>query len=263
MRSDLHTHSIFSDGSCAVEDILDLAKHIGLECVSITDHDTVAGQHIAMQYGAKIGVKVISGIELSASAGVSVHILGYNIDYSSERIREEEKRLISLRRDRKDRILQRLRNMNIILDDSQLPQHNVGRGHIGALMVKEGYVKNINEAFDRYLGENKSAFVPDSRLAPFRAVELIAQIGGKSVIAHPLFHLRSGRLKSLIEGLMPYGLGGIEAYYPTHTAADTKEILSLAKHYGLFVTGGSDFHGVYKETNKLGICTCELPEELH
>lgn len=263
MKCDLHIHTTHSDGSMSVGEVLDLAKYNGLECIAITDHDIVSGIEEAIEYGKQIGVKVIPGIEFSAYSTIPVHILGYNFDYKSEKLDILLQEILSKRIVRKDRILTKLREFKIEIDESKLPTINVGRSHIARELRNQGYVGSINEAFDRYLGENRMAYYPSSRLTPMRAVEIIAELGGQSVIAHPLSILKSKKLEMLIEGLKPYGLGGLECYYPNYSETEIQSLVEVAEKYGLFTTGGSDFHGQYKGTmNFIGACLCDLPDKL-
>lgn len=264
IKSDLHIHTIHSDGAMTVGEVMDLAKFKGMECVSITDHDIVSGQSDAMLYGQQIGLKVIPGIEISAYSVTAVHVLGYNIDYNCPVLIELLQELLTQRQERAKQILDKLAKYNINLDINKLPSVNIGRSHIAMALKSEGYVSSIQEAFDRYLGENRLAFVPSKRISPLKAVQAIKESGGMAVIAHPLQLHNSKKLIPLIEGLLPYGLDGLEVYYPTHSPKHTAIFEKLAKRYGLFKTGGSDFHGVNKNNtiNNIGLTYCNLPEEL-
>lgn len=264
IKSDLHIHTIHSDGSMTVGEVMDIAKHKGLDCISITDHDIVSGQNDAILYGKEIGLKVITGIEISAYSVTAVHVLGYNIDYNSPALVELLDDLLAQRQERAMQILEKLKRFNINLDESKLPAVNVGRSHIAQLLKAEGYVSTIQEAFDRYLGENKLAYVPSKRISPLMAVQAIKESGGMAVIAHPLQLYNSKKLIPLIEGLLPYGLDGLEVYYPTHSKEQTATFEKIAKKYNLFATGGSDYHGINKNNtiNQLGGTYCNLPVEL-
>lgn len=264
MKSDLHCHSIYSDGSFNIKEILDLAKHLKLDCIAITDHDTAAGVAEAIEYGNEIGIKVIAGIELSANSLMSVHVLGYNIDYTNPILNQISADLLFKRRNRKDLIVEKLHNMGINIDASRLDIDNVGRFHIARELVSQKFANCTAEVFDKFLGEGKPAFVPSNRMTPLRAVEIIKELGGVSVIAHPMQLYNSGKLEDLIKGLKPHGLGGLEVYYPSHSTEDVYQLSKIADKYRLIKTGGSDFHGVYKGLgNQLGACTCELPNVIN
>lgn len=265
LKSDLHIHTTHSDGSMCPKEVLDLAKHKGLDVIAITDHDIVSGVEEAITYGKTIGMKVLSGIELSSFSTTSVHILGYNIDYKNKDLVQELDNLLEKRRERAKKIVDKLANYKVMVDFNNLPSINVGRSHIAKEIRNNGYVTTIQEAFDRYLAEGRLAYVPSSRLVPIKAVELVKKAGGKAVIAHPMQLLNSGKLELLIEGLLPYGLDGLEVYYPTHTEKDIEKLKSIAKKYNLFETGGSDFHGIYKNAslNMIGNIKCPLAKELN
>ncbi len=264
IKSDLHIHTTHSDGAMTVGEVMDLAKFKGLDCISITDHDIVSGQNDAMLYGKQIGLKVIPGIEISSYSVMAVHILGYDIDYNNDALIGLLNDLLEQRQERAEQILQKLARFKINLDKTKLPEVNVGRSHIAMALKNEGYVATIQEAFDKYLGENRLAYVPSKRISPLKAVEAIKHSGGMAVIAHPLQLHNSKKLIPLIEGLLPYGLDGLEVYYPTHTPQQTEMFEKIAKKYRLFATGGSDFHGINKSNviNNIGGTFCNLPREL-
>lgn len=263
MRSDLHIHTLYSDGSYSVGEVLDLAKHLKIQCIAITDHDCVGGVEEAILYGNYIGVKVISGIEFSCASNINLHILGYNIDYKSIELNEILDEIIIKRQQRKDKILTKLEAYNIHIDSHKLPSHNVGRAHIAKELKDCGYVNTIGEAFERYLGEDRLAYFPGGRITPIEAVKLIKKLGGEAVIAHPINLLRTNKLIPLILGLKEYGLTGLEVYYPTHSEKDIINLKEIAEKYDLFESGGSDFHGSFKNSlNMMGNCCCELPKKL-
>lgn len=244
MRADLHLHSTYSDGTDSVEFIIDKAKVLGLGMIAITDHDTVDGVESALEYGKQKGIRVVSGVELSSYSTSDIHILGYNIEYRSSVLVSRLKELQKLRTERASLIFDKLDKQGIKLDRSVIEADgSIGRPHIANLMKEQGYVTCVPEAFDKYLATGKSAYVPSNRITPKEAVKLIKAAGGIAVIAHPLRLLNSGALNYLIEGLLPFGLDGMECYYPTHSKADECKFLELAKTYGLLVTGGSDYHG--------------------
>lgn len=264
IKSDLHIHTLHSDGSMSVGEVMDIAKHKGLDCVAITDHDTVSGVNDALLYGKQIGLKVVPGIEISTYSVTAIHILGYNIDHNSPALLELLQELLAQRYERACLILEKLKRFNINIDIDKLPKENVGRSHIAMALKEGGYVSSIQEAFDRYLGENRLAYVPSKRINPLSAVKAIKQSGGYAVIAHPLQLHGSKKLVPLIEGLLPYGLDGLEVYYPTHTNKHIATFEKIAKKYNLFMTGGSDFHGINKSNtiNNIGGAICDLPMQL-
>lgn len=254
MRADLHIHSVFSDGSDFPEDIVKKAKSAGLGCIALTDHDTVKGVEVAVAQGAKSGIKVLAGVELSTYATTEVHILGYNVDYKSDAFVQKMLTLENQRTERIKNILARLSQFNISVDEQKVFDRKgiVGRMHIATELLRKGYCASITEAFDRYLGEKGVAYIPSKRMTPLEGVKLIKQAGGQAVLAHPLNYYQKKILSSLIEGLKPYGLAGLEVYYPTHSLEDTANLYEIAKGYRLFATGGTDYHGENKKGVEIG-----------
>lgn len=245
MKTDLHIHSVLSDGTDTPREIIDIAKREGIEYVSITDHDCVKAIKDVSDYAREQKVGFINGVELSAYSLTEIHILGYCFDADNAALCEKLDWFETKRKERAITILDRLFDLGIKLDRDRLPDGSasVGRLHIARLMVDEGYAESVPEAFDRYLGVNGKAYCPSKRVTPMQAVELIKQAHGYPVIAHPLRLLKSNKLKLLIEGLKPLGLEGLEVYYPAHDKAAVDELYSLARRYSLMATGGTDYHG--------------------
>jgi len=249
MRADLHLHSNASDGSDCPERIADIAAAKGLDAIAITDHDTLAGVERAIERGGQVGVKVIPGIELSAFSSYEVHVLGYNVRLDDGRLCAKLEELKEKRKERALRIVDKLEQYKIYLDREELLGCDcVGRPHIAEQLIKKGYVKGVQEAFDRYLGKNGLAYIKSDRLTPLGAVKLIKDAGGSAVIAHPLIFLTKGVIEDLISGLKGYGLDGIEAYYPSHSFSDTAKLVAIARKHRLITTGGTDYHGKIRNT---------------
>ena len=224
MKADLHIHSSCSDGSDTPEAIVVKAKEYGIGAIAVTDHDNVDGVERAVAAGRKYGVQVVPGLELSTFSIAEVHILGYDVDVHSAPLLERLERMRAQRKERIAKILDNLAAMGIKLDASPLD----------------------NDAFDRYLGEGASAYVPSKRITPGEGVKLIRAAGGVPVLAHPMLIKQKGRLTDLVQGLVGVGLGGIETYYPSHSAQDIAILSDIAKRNGLITTGGSDYHGAGK-----------------
>ncbi len=262
LKCDLHNHSVYSDGLFTPAEVIDMAIAKGLDAVAISDHDTVRGVKEAVEYGKSKNIKVIPAIEISTFANNEIHILGYNIDYENPEFLQVVENVKSMRRSRNERILNKLEEMKIKLDRSALDNDhsNIGRMHIAREMVAEGYTKDINEAFDIYLGTNGVCHIDAVRLKPYEAVKLIKRYGGVPVLAHPQRYYLENVLESLIEGLLRYGLEGIEVYYPKHTKEQRDHYLQLAEKYDLIATGGSDFH-THKPNCEVGIANAVLDEK--
>lgn len=254
---DLHLHSTASDGSLGPAELMEVAARAGVSCVALTDHDSTAGLKEAAAVAASAGMDFIPGIELGCSTEYGqVDVLGYYVPLDDAAF---EKRLQGLRAARGRRnmlILGKLDELGLHVSPEELEaeaESTAGRPHIAAIMMKKGYVKSIREAFERFLGEGKSAYVPKEDFSPEEAVRLLVSVGAVPVIAHPmLIHAPWEWLDALVGRLSECGLGGLEAYHSEHDGRGVRNIVGLAQKYGLIVTGGSDFHGTAKPHISVG-----------
>ncbi len=243
MFADLHIHSTYSDGSLAPGEIITRAEQKKFSVISITDHDTTSHIAEATREAGKSKVTLIPGIEFSTLAlGQEVHVLGYTLDQGNSSLARHLERVQGRRAERARRILERLesRNVRIPLDELDLIPQNmtVGRVFIARLLVNHGYVRTISEAFDRYIGNYGSAFVPYELTDAREVVALIRECRGISVLAHPSLQ----ELESQGPLLREAGLEGVEAYRPGLTGAESQMIADKGVKMGLFLTGGSDWH---------------------
>jgi hypothetical protein len=264
LNIDLHIHSTASDGTLRPLEILASAHRFNLAAIAITDHDTLAGSRELLESGSLGGMKAISGVEISAAPPPlcprqgSFHVLGYGIAFDHPRLNRALEKLQSARQDRNPKIIQRLNSLGFPLDINEVSAlaggvDGLGRPHIARLMKRKGYVASIEEAFDRYLGHGKPAYVDKFRVACEEAMGLIREAGGIPVLAHPGVTLDAAiDLDRLLTALVDMGLGGIEVYYPAHHPAQTARFAAAARRYGLLMTGGSDFHGSLKPEIQLG-----------
>lgn len=255
---DLHTHSIYSDGSLTVEELVDLAIEKGLSYIALTDHDTVGGVKRAMDYAANKDITVIPGIELSSEyQGRDIHIVGLNIDINNEEFKEYLKDFVLDREKRNEKMCKLLTDAGLTLSYEELrgefPDSVITRAHFSRLMLKKGYTQSLKEAFDRYIGDSGPYFVPRHKISASMAVDLIKKAKGIPVLAHPmLYHMSMARISDLVDELKGYGLMAIEAIYTTNTNSDERDIRVLAARKGLEISGGSDFHGKAKPKTELG-----------
>ncbi len=255
---DLHTHSIASDGSMSPAELVRHAKDKGLAAVALTDHDTVEGISEALDEGNRIGIEVIPGIEISTNYRPEMHILGYflNID----RYLSVQKELTEIRKGREDRnykIISRLNKLGIAVTEEEVKEIStsgtIGRPHFARLLMEKGHVKTMQEAFDKYLGKDGLAYFKRHELEPVDGIKLIKKAGGIPVLAHPvLLKMNYNDMDKLLVELKEYGLGGIEAIYSENSKEETGNLLRLAIKHKLLVTGGSDFHGTYKNGIEIG-----------
>jgi len=261
---DLHIHSNASDGTLSPSEILALAQNLNLAAIAITDHDTINGSKEALSIGIPTSLKFLTGVEISASPppsfpySGSFHILGYSINIDDPLLNKTLAVLQEARKNRNPGIIDRLNSLGIDLSMSELLSEvgdaQLGRPHIARLMVKKGYVESISEAFDKYLGKGRPAYLDKYRIDCSRAIEVILGAGGIPVIAHPfLLNPRDvADIEDLIIVLKKMGLKGIEVYYPEHSPHVISQLADIANRHELLMTGGTDFHGSLKPEIKMG-----------
>jgi 3',5'-nucleoside bisphosphate phosphatase len=269
-RLDLHLHTTHSDGSCTPTEVIGLAHQAGVTALAITDHDIMTGVEEAITAGKHCGIEVIPGVEISSIIGQSeLHILGYFLDWQDPVLHERLKTLRDSRHRRNPQIIERLQalGINITYEEvrSLAGSDSVGRPHIARALMDKHVVSSAKEAFDRFLADGKPAYVPRDLPSPAEAIQWITAAGGLAVLAHPTWvKLADRSLIELVRELKAAGLDGVEVYYSTHAARQTREYLSLAQQLGLLVTGGSDFHGLTKPDIEVGVGkgTLHIPTSL-
>jgi 3',5'-nucleoside bisphosphate phosphatase len=260
---DLHTHTVYSDGTTTPEANVHEAVAIGLAGLGVTDHDTLEPHGPAFAAAADLPLEIVPGVEFSAERdGRSVHVLGYWLDPADAALVAELARLREERLDRARRMVDRCHELGLAVDlgavRAAAGDAPIGRPHVAAALVAAGAVANEAEAFDRYLGDGGPAYVEKHAVHPVRAVELLLAAGGVAVLAHPgLDGPRDGRggiEDELVEAMAAAGLTGLEVDHPEHSDDQRRHYRALATGLGLEVTGGSDYHGDGKP-NRLGAAT--------
>lgn len=247
---DLHLHSTFSDGALTPAELVHRAKVKGVKVISLTDHDTIAGNPEALSAGLLHGVTVIPGVEFSVimDGGMTVHILGYGVETTGPSI---ESALANLKAGRDERLkvmVSRLNDLGINIGSDEVRREAggdiIGRLHIARVLVRRRSVSSVREAFTKYLGRGAKAYAERFKLTPEEAMEMIGAMGGVAVLAHPgtIERENPGMLENILEKLKSLGLSGLECHYTSHTKAETAKYLELARAGNLLVTGGSDFH---------------------
>jgi hypothetical protein len=263
---DLHTHTDRSDGTASPAQLVRDAKELGLEALGITDHDTLDGYDIAAPLAAEAGLELVCGIELSTrpeppadgSRPPSVHLLGYFLQApAAPQFREWIRGHQDSRRERNRKLIAKLNSLGveITLEEVQaLGKHLTGRPHFAKVLLRKGYVKTNQEAFDRYLADNASASVERDEPDLVEGVRRIRDGGGLPSLAHPVrLPVRDrASLEALLRTLMDNGLQAIEVYHSEHGPQDTALYKELAVEFQLIETGGSDFHGDNKPAIRLG-----------
>lgn len=258
---DLHVHSHFSDGSYSPRELVEYALTHNISAFALTDHDTAAGLPEALLCAKELSgrvcganpegktVEVIPGIEFSTEyEGRDIHIVGLYIDYTNELFIRHLDEFVASREARNEKICALLSEHGVPATYSAIkarfPGAVITRAHYARFLLEEGYVKSMSEAFDRYVGDHAPCFIPREKISPAQAVSLIRAVGGIPVLAHPtLYHMSTERLKILTARLKESGLLAIEGIYSTYSVSETREMQTIAKEFGLLISGGSDFHG--------------------
>jgi len=249
---DLHTHSTASDGVLPPDRVVAAAHAAGISALALTDHDTVAGIPLAAVAGEALGVRVVPGVELSAHDGNrEIHILALHVT----RHGLLESRLEFFREGRRQRsvqIVERLKELGLdvtvemVMDEAG--DAAVGRPHIARAMIRAGSARDFRDAFDRYLGAGRPAFVAKQRLEVADAIAIAHEAGALAIWAHPGSDGRRARL----EPLVALGLDGVEVRHPGHMVEDVNRLSALTDFFGLVPSGGSDWHGLAEGPRTIG-----------
>jgi predicted metal-dependent phosphoesterase TrpH len=255
MKIDMHIHSDRSDGIHSPATLVDMAAEHGLSAISLTDHDSLDGVEECMQEAERKGLEALSGVELSAEVdGRDFHVLGYGIDSKDGKLQDMLQQFRDTRLRRGHKILEKLKALGIDLDADQViassPEGALGRPHIAKALLKQGFVKSYQEAFDRFIADGGPAYVKKFKLDPTDAVDYIHSAGGLAFIAHPGTFIRSpGELVELLD--LPFD--GIEVAHPHHSDGQREKYESIAAEHGLLASGGSDYHGFAGKDTPLGV----------
>jgi predicted metal-dependent phosphoesterase TrpH len=260
VRFDLQCHSTCSDGALAPADVIALAADEGVELVALTDHDTVGGVDEALAAGSRHGVRVIPAVELSIvdPAAVDLHVLGYGVDHTDERLLAALACFRADRRGRVDRMATRLRELGFAIDEQLLEPRAgcgaaLGRPHLAQAvlaspenmqrLVGEG-IGDVGGFIRRYLSAGRPAFAARTLPVAADAIDLIHAAGGVAVWAHPFWDIgEQDAVVRTLERFCALGLDGVEAFYVTHEREQTDVLVRAAARHGLLTTGSSDFHG--------------------
>lgn len=280
---DLHSHSTCSDGTCTPTRLVEMAREVGIDILALTDHDTVAGIEEAKFVGDKVGVRIINGVEISCNHTIQggygkqqqanriIHVVALNFTD----IHTLQANLKHVQDSRANRGLSIVKKLGIILakqgignassDDIEVQiwekvlrktnqnPNIVGRAHIAQVMQEMGVVNSVQAAFDKYLADKKSAYVPIETLSLNDTIALIHKCGGIAVLAHPTrYGLSATRIRRLIADFAKLGGDGCELPAPSEPISTRKMIDRLVAENNLMVSVGSDFHGDIMPWRRLG-----------
>lgn len=255
---DLHTHSIFSDGTLSPAELVALAEETGLSAIALTDHNTVLGLKDFIKAGEAASVTTVPGCEFTTEYhGKEIHIVGLFI---KEAVWDEVENYFSkLKRSKKESNHLLIRNLqkagyDITYDEvatsTQASEFN--RAHVALLLQQKGYIQSIPDAFDTFLKEGNGVYIPPKRLDVFQTIEFIKSIDAIAVLAHPFLNLKEEELRVFLPQAKKRGLDAIETMYSDYDENMTEKAKKLAEEFDLLQSGGSDFHGNVKPTISMG-----------
>ncbi len=242
-KVDLHSHTNHSDGYYSPEELVYKAKDVGIDILSITDHDSTNAIEKATKIGRELGVEIIPGVEISSDIrGLEVHILGYFIDITNKELEHYLKFFREERIRRANNIVRKLNHLGLdisMADVMRMSKNSaVGRPHIAQAMLELGLVKSFQDAFNKYIKNGGPAYEGKVHLSPQSAFKIISDAGGLSFVAHPR-HMSENIIKELIDA----GADGIEVIHPSHSKELIRFYRGIVNEYYLLESGGSDFHG--------------------
>ncbi len=249
-KIDLHLHTTASDGASTPRELVEKCVELGLEVISVTDHDNTTSVKKVKKIGEESGLKVVSGIEISTYRGeAEYHILGYFVDPENDALLGLTEAILDSRVERTHKMIEKLTEMGYPLEFEDVKKYatgvSLGRPHVAKAMVEKGYINEIGEAFTKeFIDGGGKAYVEKKNILPVEAIEVILRAGGVPVIAHPYIINHGEALdKEELTRLKNVGLKGVEVYQTKHNKKITKRYKKIAEELDLLITGGSDYHG--------------------
>jgi 3',5'-nucleoside bisphosphate phosphatase len=249
---DLQTHSTASDGALPPAQVVEAARAASLYAIALTDHDTVDGLPEAIAAGDALGVRIVPGVELSTHFGDDeLHLLGLHLG-NTEVMRSALQMLQDGRVARAEKIVATLNKLDVpvtveaVLKEAGLGA--VGRPHVARAMVAGGWVRDFREAFDKWLGWGRPAYVDKSRFEVADGIALVHEAGGLAVWAHPGEDATASRIAKLAA----FGLDAVEVLHPSHPPYLSEKLFGLVEAAKLLPSGGSDWHGTFDGPRRLG-----------
>lgn len=254
---DLHTHSVFSDGTFTPFELVDGAIEAGVSALAMTDHNTVAGLPDFVKAAEDKPIEIVPGVEFTtAYKGIELHILGLFI---KPEMHDSINRYIARAQELKDesnyKLINRLRKKGYDITFPEVLEGSKGhinRANIAAVLVKKGYLKSISEGFDTILSKSYGLYEPPERLSSTETISFIRSIGAVAVWAHPYFHMTFDQAEEFLPHAIDAGLQGMETMYSTYDEETTQKAREVCRRFGIQESGGSDFHGANKPHISLG-----------
>ena len=256
-RCDLHTHSVYSDGTWTPRQLLEEAQRKGLAAIALTDHNTVKGLPDFIEAAKDYQVQAVPGVEFSSDyEEKDVHILALFVkpehydDITSVLAEAQARKEESNRR-----LVENLCRAGMQLDYDEIcagAAGSINRAHIAGEMTRLGYTASVKDAFARFLAPEHGFYQPPRRMSSFEAIRYIKSLGAVAVLAHPLLTFTEERLRRFLQEAQGRGLDAMETEYSTYDVETTCLAREIAAEFGLLQSGGSDFHGSRKPDIQLG-----------
>jgi len=268
---DLHTHSTASDGNKSPKDLISYAASKNISVIALTDHDTISGLKEAKEEAEKLNITFIPGIELNINWNKGeFHLLGLGLTSCSPLLKDIIQKLQAGRDIRNLEIINNMKKANFDVSMEELkdffPDSILGRPHIAKYLVEKKICKTMQQSFDKYLGKGRPFYVNRIGADLDEAIVAITESGGIPILAHPLsLYLSWGKMEPILQNLKERGIEGLEAFHSGVKKNEALRLEELARKIGVFVTGGSDFHGEHiRKDRKIGYaCGGEkIPERL-
>jgi predicted metal-dependent phosphoesterase TrpH len=255
---DLHTHSVYSDGTFTPEELISAAKQAGLAAVALTDHNTVAGLPCFLAAAQGSGVEAVPGVEISTDYGEKeLHILALFVrpehydaitDLMEEMLRRKEESNVAL----VDTLFRAGYPVDYAAIKARTPNGQVNRALIAAELARLGYVEDIQDAFKKLLSPKRGLYTPPKRISSYEAIRFIKSLGCTAVLAHPFLNMDTAMLRGFLPEAVACGLDGMETVYSKYSPEETALAIRIAQEFGLKNSGGSDFHGQNKPDIAIG-----------
>ena len=248
MKVDLHTHSVFSDGTSSPQEVVYQARKAGVKLFALSDHDTTEGVLQAQAACAQQGIDWVSAVEISTREHDHLHFLGYQVDLQNSAFQQFLRTNRENRNNRIRKIIAQLAQSGVDITEEDvfsLAPHTVSRAHVADALRKKKIVFSRQEGFRHYLVPGKVGYVPSAGVTVVEAIQQIKKTGGLAVMAHPGLVQEVWDFPKWVEA----GLDGLEVFYPAHSYTLKQELLKIARKYDLFATGGSDYHGPHASRN--------------
>ena len=248
MKVDLHTHSTVSDGVLTPTELVTRAHENNVELFALTDHDALNGVDEAAATAQQLGIKFLSGVEVSISWNkLELHVVALGIDVNNEQLQNGLEKSRDFRTWRGEEIARRLGKKRVAdsLEGAKAFSNGVilSRTHFARFLVSRGYVKTMDHAFKKYLGAGKPAYVAGKWATLEDAVAWIKSAGGVAVLAHPArYNITMSKLRRFLTEFKECGGKGLEVVSGSNKQGEIEKMARLANEFELLASMGTDFH---------------------